>query len=438
VGIDRLSRAYPTPAHHLPIAMAGWNAMPRKAAGLTARQVQTQRTAGLFADGGGLYLQVSPTGAKTWIYRFQIAGRRRDMGLGSAGVFTLGDARQKAAEARRLVAEGIDPIERRTGQAAAAALVTAKVVTFKDCAEAYIDSMRAGWKNAKHGAQWAATLETYAYPVMDSLPIDGIDTGLVLRVLEPIWPTKSETASRVRGRIESILDYAKVRGYRSGENPARWKGHLDHILPAKGAVARVQHHASMPYAELPDFWPRLQVQDGLGARALELCVLTATRTGELLGARWPEIDMETLTWTIPAERMKAGAEHRVPLSDAAMELLRKLAAIRMGDLVFPGQSADRALSGMTMAMALRRMKVPVTPHGFRSTFRTWVAEQTAFPHEVAEAALAHTQGDKVVAAYQRGDLFEKRRRLMAEWARFCTAPPSAGRVVPIRAGAAIE
>jgi integrase len=412
--------------------------MPRKAAGLTARQVQTQKAPGLFADGGGLYLKVAPTGAKTWIFRFQLAGRRRDYGLGSVTKISLAEAREKARAASRLAAEGTDPIEHRASQNAATALAIATAMTFRQCAEAYIQSMRAGWKNAKHGAQWTATLETYAFPLMGSLPIAGIDTGLVLRVLEPIWPAKTETASRVRGRIEAILDYARVRGYRSGENPARWKAHLDHILPAKGAVAKVQHHASMPYAELPGFWPRLQVQDGLGARALELCILTATRTGELLGARWTELDLEARTWTIPAERMKAGAEHRVPLSDAAMELLRKLAAIRMGNLVFAGQSAERQLSGMAMAMALRRMKVPVTPHGFRATFRTWVAEQTAFPHEVAEAALAHTRGDKVVAAYQRGDMFEKRRMLMTAWARFCTAPPAAGQVVPLRASALVE
>jgi integrase len=407
--------------------------MAQKINGLTAREVQTLKTPGLHGDGNGLYLKIAPTGAKVWIHRYQIAGRRRDMGLGSAAVVTLAEAREKAREVRRLVAEGVDPIEQRVGEAAAAALAVATAMTFRQCAEAYIASMRAGWKNAKHGSQWSSTLENYAFPVMGELPIAAIDIGLVLRVLEPIWPKKTETASRLRGRIESILDYAKVRGYRDGENPARWKGHLDHILPAKAAVAKVRHHPSMPYADLPGFWPRLQVQDGLAARALELCILTATRTSELLGARWAEIDMDTATWTIPAERMKADVEHRVPLSDAALALLRKLASIRVGDHVFPGQSSGRPLSQMAMLMVTRRMSVAATPHGFRSTFRTWAAEQTAFPFEVAEAALAHTQGDKTVAAYQRGDMFEKRRQLMAAWATYCTTPRAAGKVVSIRA-----
>lgn len=411
--------------------------MARKTNVLTVREVQTLKTVGLHADGSvpGLYLKVAPTGAKVWIHRYQLRGARHDMGLGSTAVVTLVQAREKAREVRRLVAEGIDPIEHRVSEASAAALAVATAMTFRQCAEAYIESMRAGWKNAKHGLQWSSTLETYAFPVMGELPIAGIDTGLVLRVLEPIWRKKTETASRVRGRIECILDYARVRGYRrEGENPARWKGHLDHILPAKAAVAPVQHHASMPYADVPRFWPRLQMQDGLAARALELCILTATRTGELLGARWSEIDLDTATWTIPAGRMKAGAEHRVPLSDPALALLHKLAAIRVNDLVFPGQSSGRALSQMAMLMVARRMKVAATPHGFRSSFRTWVAETTAFPFEVAEIALAHTQGDKVVAAYQRGDLFEKRRQLMAQWAAYCTTPRATGQVVvPIRA-----
>ncbi len=267
--------------HHPTVNSLVGMAMPKKAAGLTARKVETIKTPGLFADGNGLYLQVTPTGAKTWIFRYQIVGRRRDMGLGSANVVSLADARQKAADAKKLVTMGTDPLETRKAHEAAQALETARAVTFRDCAEAYVESMRHGWKNAKHGAQWSATLETYAYPVMGSLPINGIDTGLVLKVLEPIWTAKTETASRVRGRIESVLDYAKVRGYRSGENPARWKGHLDHILPAKGDVAKVEHHASLPYGEMPAFWPRLQIQDGMGARALEFAILTACRSGEV-------------------------------------------------------------------------------------------------------------------------------------------------------------
>lgn len=409
--------------------------MPKKAAGLSARKVETAKAPGMFADGNGLYLQVTESGAKTWIFRYTFGGRRRDMGLGSTAIVPLAEARQKALDARKQVAAGIDPIDAKKAQAAAQALEAAKAVTFRECAEAYIQSMRAGWKNEKHAAQWGSTLATYAYPSIGALPINGIDTGLVMGVLEPLWTTKTETASRVRGRIEAILDYAKVRGYRSGENPARWKGHLDHILPAKGDVAKVEHHASLPYSEMPGFWPKLQVQDGMGARALELAILTATRTGEVLGARWQEIDIEAGTWAIPPGRMKAGAEHRVPLSDSALVLLRKMAAIRQSDLVFPGQTTDRPLSNMAMAMVLRRMKIDATPHGFRSTFRTWVAEQTRFPHEVAEAALAHTIGDKVVAAYQRGDLFEKRRELMVAWANYCEGKAD-DNVVPLtrRAG----
>jgi integrase len=398
--------------------------MPRKASGLTARQVVTIKKPGYFADGNGLYLQVTPTGGKTWIFRYAMGGRRRDMGLGSASLFSLAEARAKALEAKKLVVAGVDPIEAKKARAAAAAVETAKIVTFKECAEAYIASMRAGWRNEKHAQQWGSTLETYVYPTLGALPVAAIDTGLVEKVLRPIWTAKTETASRVRGRIESILDYARVCGHRSGENPARWKGHLDHILPAKGAVAKVEHHASLPYADMPAFWPRLQVQDGLGARALELAILTATRTGEVLGARWPEFDLDAAIWTVPAERMKAGAEHRVSLSPPAVALLRKLLTIRQNELVFAGQSAERSLSNMAMAMVLRRMKVAATPHGFRATFKTWAAEKTGYPHEVSEAALAHTIESKVVAAYQRGTFFEKRRELMAEWAKYCEGKPA--------------
>ncbi|MBB3264077.1 integrase [Azospirillum sp. OGB3] len=394
--------------------------MPKKAVGLTARKVETIRTPGLFADGNGLYLQVTATGAKTWIFRYSIGGKRRDMGLGSTTVVSLAQARDKAVEAKKVVAAGTDPLEARKAQEAAQALEAARAVTFKECAASYIESMQAGWKSAKHGAQWTSTLETYAYPLIGSLPINAIDTNLVLKVLEPIWTTKTETASRVRGRIESILDYAKVRGHRSGENPARWRGHLDHILPAKNDVVKVEHHAALHYASMPSFWPKLQVQDGMGARALELAILTATRTSEVLGAKWSEVDTERRVWIIPPERMKPGVEHRVPLTEPTLALLRKMGAIRRGELVFTGQTKDRPLSNMAMNMTLRRMKLDVTPHGFRSTFRTWVAEKTHFPDDVAEAALSHTQGNKVVAAYQRGDLFEKRRLLMQAWAQFVT------------------
>lgn len=408
--------------------------MPKKAAGLTARHVQTLKDTGLHADGGGLYLQVAASGSKSWIYRYQLNGRRRDMGLGSVDVFSLTEAREKASAARRLVAEGIDPIDHRAAQQAATAAAAAKASTFKQAAEAFIDAKRSGWKNAKHASQWSTTLETYVYPTIGHLAVGAIDTALVCKVLDPIWRTKTETASRVRGRIEAILDHAKVRGQRDGENPARWHGHLELTYPAKGEVAPVKHHTALPYSDMPTFWPKLQVQDGLGARALELTILTAVRSGESLGARWPEFDLDVRLWRIPAERMKGGIEHVVPLSDPAIALLRKLAAVRLGDLVFPGQVTDLPLSNMVMNMTLRRMKVDVTPHGFRSTFRTWVGEQTSFPAEVAEVALAHVQDDKVIAAYLRADFMKKRRAMMAAWAAFIEGQPA--RIVSIKHGGA--
>lgn len=405
--------------------------MPKRAAGLTALQVTKLSQPGMYADGNGLYLQVTTTGAKTWIFRYALSGRRRDMGLGSTSIVTLAVAREKALDAKRQVTSGVDPIEARRALAAAQAVEAARTMTFRQVAEAYVEAMRPGWKNEKHAAQWTTTLEVYAFPTLGSLPVGAVDTNLVVQVLEPIWNTKTETASRLRGRVEAILDYGKVRGYRAGENPARWRGHLDHILPHKADVAQVEHHPALPYAEMREFWPRLQAQDGLGARALELAILCASRTGEVLGARWDEIDMDAGVWVIPAGRMKAKAEHRVPLSAPALDLLRKVNAIRVGDLVFPGQRPGKSLSNMAMTMVLRRMKVEATAHGFRSTFRTWAAEETRFPDAVAEAALAHTLGDDVFLAYQRGDLFAKRAELMKAWGNYCTNQ-SAGNVTSIR------
>ena len=407
--------------------------MPKLATPLSARKVETLKAPGLYADGNNLYLQVLPSGAKTWIFRYLLGGKRRDMGLGPATVVTLADARRKAIEARNQVLAGVDPIEAKRRAVATAALDAATAMSFQQAAEAYIEAMRPGWKSAVHSAQWASTLDRYAHPIMGALPVAGIDTGLVVKVLEPIWSTKTETASRVRGRIEAILDWAKVRGFRAGENPARWKGHLDHILPAKGAVAKVEHHRALPYSEMPDFWIKLRQQDGGGARAMELLILTAARSGEVLGARWDEIDMEAATWTIPGGRMKGGAEHRIPLSDPALALLRTAAETRQGALVFPGQRADRSLSNMVMTVLLRRMKIDATAHGFRSSFRTWIGETTNYPHEVAEAALAHAQPDAVVAAYSRGDFFGKRRAMMEAWARFVTGSGRA-KVVKMAAG----
>ena len=354
-----------------------------------------------------------------WVYRFQMHGRRRDMGLGPIDLYSLAEARQKALEARKLVAEGIDPIEARQAKRSAAAVDAAKGMTFRACAEAYINAHRSGWRNPKHAAQWPATLDAYVYPHFGSLPVQAVDVGLVLKAVEPIWTEKPETASRVRGRIESVLDWATARGYRQGENPARWRGHLENLLPPRSKMRRVEHHAALPYAELAAFMAALRQQEGVGARALEFAILTAARTGEVIGARWDEINVAERLWIVPADRMKAGKEHRAPLSDAALAIVERMAAIRQGDHLFPGGKTERPISNMAMLMLLRRMgRDDLTAHGFRSTFRDWAAEATNFPAEVAEMALAHTVGDKLEAAYRRGDLFEKRREIMAAWANF--------------------
>jgi integrase len=411
--------------------------MARTTGRLTALKVEKAKQSGMYADGGGLYLQISEGGA-SWIYRYMLGGRAREMGLGPLALFGLSDARAKALDARRLRHEGIDPIEARKAQRLRARLDAAKTITFTECAEAYIKAHRAGWRNGKHAAQWEATLATYAEPVIGALPVQAIDTALVLKVLEPIWTAKPETASRVRGRIESILDMAKVRGYRTGENPARWRGHLDKLLPARSKVRKVEHHAALPYAELPGFLIALREQEGIATRALEFTVLTAARTGETIGARWSEFDHLDKTWTIPAERMKAGKEHRVPLSARGLAILQEMQALRpAGDandsFVFPGGKIGKPLSNMAFLMLLRRMKrEDLTAHGFRSTFRDWAAECTNFPSEVVEMALAHAVGDKVEAAYRRGDLFEKRRRVMNAWAEFCAKRAPAGTVVSLR------
>jgi integrase len=399
--------------------------MSRRAAGLTARRVQTQRDPGLFGDGGGLYLQVAPSGAKTWIFRFQLAGRRRDMGLGSANLFSLAEVRGRAFHARRLVADGIDPIEQR-----AAAKVTAKTnairgITFRECAERYIAAHRLEWRNPKYAAQWPSTLESYAFPHFGALAVSTIDTGSVLQALEPIWTKKPETAARVRGRVEAILDWAAAREYRSPENPARWRGHLDKLLPKRSKIAFVGHHPALRYTEIVGFMTDLRQQEGIAARALEFAILTVARTGEVVAARWVEVDMGAGIWTIPAERMKAGREHRVPLPAAAFTILERMASIRLSEWIFPGAKEGKPLSNMALLMTLRRMeRVDLTVHGFRSTFRDWAAERTGFPAEVAEMALAHRVGDKVEAAYRRGDLFEKRRLLAEAWANYCFAAPN--------------
>jgi integrase len=339
----------------------------------------------------------------------------------------LQEARAKTLDARRLRHEGVDPIEARRSARQQARFDAAKAKTFKECAASYITAHKTGWHNPKHAAQWEATLKTYAEPVMGALPVQVIDTALVTRVIEPIWSIKPETASRLRGRIESVLDWAKARGYRQGENPARWRGHLDNLLPARSKVRRVKHHAALPYSEIGGLIFTLRQQAGTAARALEFAILTAARTGEVIGATWSEFDLNGKVWTIPAERMKAGREHRVPLSARGIEIIRHMKKETGNEIlpatpVFQGAKRGKPLSNMAFLMLLRRMnRSDLTTHGFRSTFRDWAAERTNYPGEVAEVALAHTVSNKVEAAYRRGDLFEKRRRLMESWASFCTA-----------------
>jgi integrase len=408
--------------------------MTRTIGRLKALRLDRLTKPGLHADGGGLCLQITSAAARSWVYRFMLAGRARAMGLGSFPDVSLAEARERAAECRRLRANGIDPIEARDGDRAKARTGAAQSITFKECAERYIESHKAGWRNPKHAAQWTATLASYAHPAFGGLPVQSIDTGLVLKALEPIWSTKTETATRVRGRIESVLDWATARGYRRGENPARWRGHLDNLLPKRSKVAAVEHHAALRYAEVGAFMSALRDQPGVGAKALELVILTAARTGEAIGAQWSEIDLDAAVWTVPGERMKAGREHRVPLSKPAVAILRKMQGASK-EFVFPGGKRGRALSNMALTAVLKRMgRDDLTVHGFRSSFRDWAAEQTNFPREIAEAALAHTLKDKVEAAYRRGDAIEKRKKLMTAWAEFCARPATKATVTPIRRG----
>jgi integrase len=387
---------------------------------------------GMYHDGGGLYLQVSAGGAKSWIFRFMLDGRAREMGLGPVHAIPLAEARKRAAASRRMRLDGIDPIEARSAQRGQKKLEAAKAMTFDTCAAAYIAAHHTSWRNAKHRDQWRNTLTSYAGPVFGSLPVQSIDVGLVMKALEPIWQTKTETASRLRGRIEAVLDWATVRGYRKGENPARWRGHLDKLLPARSKIRKVEHHPALPYDELADFVAALRSQEGIASRALEFLILTAARTGEVIDARWDEVDLGAKTWIVPAARMKAGREHRVPLSAATVTVLEQMREIRQSEFVFPGGRRGEPLSNMAMLAVLKRMeRGDLTAHGFRSSFRDWAAERTNFPHEVAEMALAHTVGDKVEAAYRRGDLLQKRRQIMEAWARFCATTRSPAEVVPI-------
>ena len=374
---------------------------------LSARAVSTLSKRGRHSDGGGLYLSLTGSGARSWVFMWKVAGRRREIGLGSLRDVPLAKARDRAAEARRLLAEGSDPLAARS---------KTRTMSFGEAADALVESMSPSWRNEKHRAQWRMTLTAYCGPIR-TVPVADITTEDVLRVLRPIWLTKSETASRLRGRIERVLDFAKARGMRSGENPARWRGHLDAVLPRRQKLTR-GHHKAMPFDQVPQFIDRLRGMEGVAPRALEFLILTAGRTGEVLGAKWEEIDLANRIWTVPATRMKAGRAHRVPLTDRALAILADLQEIRTGEHVFPGLKRGRPLSNMAMEAVLRRMDVEATVHGFRSAFRDWAGERTHFPREIAEAALAHLVGDAVERAYRRGDALDKRRQLMSLWQVF--------------------
>jgi integrase len=396
--------------------------MPKIAKELTALAVSKLRRTGLHAVGGaaGLGLKVMPSGSRAWVLRTVVAGKRREYGLGGFPTVTLASARERAKAMLDQLFEGIDPAETKKQVKSALAAQRARAVNFKTLAEQYIAQHEASWKNAKHAAQWTATLETYAFPVCGSMVAADIDTATVLRILEPIWVEKTETASRLRGRVEAVLDYAIAKGLRQGPNPARWKGNLALTLPAKRKISPVEHHPAVPVKDVPKFYKLLHQREGTAARALEFLVLTAARSGEVRGAQWSEIDLVKKIWTVPAERMKAKREHRVPLSTQAIDMLKSLPSKKTGGLVFPGNKPKAKLSDMSLTVVMRRMEIDAVPHGLRSSFRDWVGEETAHPREVAEMALAHTVGNTVEAAYRRGDLFEKRRLMMQDWATYLT------------------
>jgi integrase len=405
---------------------------------LTAKRIEKLCTPGRrFHDEHGLYLQINAGGAKSWLLRYERNGRERWFGLGPLHTFTLKEARERARAARQLVHDGGDPIDDRKAKKAERALAAAKSMTFRQCAEAYIAANEGAWKSAKHTKQWTATLKANVFPHIGNLPVADIDIGLVLKCIEPIWTKIPETASRVRGRIESILDWATVRKYRAGDNPARWSGYLEHALPSKDKLAKVNHHAALSYAEIPQFMALLRQRDGVAARALELTILTAARTGEVIGAKWDEINLDAAEWRIPGDRMKGGRAHTAPLSKRATELLRSLPSEADNDHVFIGPRPGSGLAGMAMTSVLRRTGYGhVTVHGMRSSFMDWAHEQTAFSKIVIDMALAHTVGDKVEAAYRRGDLLTKRRQLAEAWSKYCTSPPVAqmaeSKVVPLQ------
>lgn len=408
--------------------------MPKRAKELSALEVKRLTAPGWHAVGtvAGLGLKIAHAGNRAWVLRVVIGAKRREIGLGAYPAVTLAGAHEKARAVRLQIEQGIDPIAERRELKARLVAEQTEGMTFSQCAAAYIKAHREGWKNAKHVGQWETTLAQYAGPVIGDMLVRHVETRHVLAVLEPIWTTKTETATRLRSRIELVMDWAAVRGERTKENPARWRGHLDKLLPKPSKVADKGHHAALPWRDVGAFLARLEGVEGMGAAALRFAILTAARSGEVRGATWSEIDMQARTWTVPGSRMKAGKDHRVPLSDAAVRLLEGLPRYVGNDLVFPAPRGG-VLSDMTLSAVMKRLSVPATVHGFRSTFRDWAAESTAYPSDVVEMALAHTIRNKVEAAYRRGDLFEKRRQLMQAWADYCARAETSAEVVSIGA-----
>jgi len=409
---------------------------------LSATFVKKTTRPGKYPDGGNLYLQVAESArrdgsivkTKSWAFRYSRFGKDTWLGLGAYPDVTLKAAREAALALRRKKHAGVDPLTDKQLRRRAILTEQENMLSFGDCAKQYVDSQAAGWSNPKHIAQWRSTLTNIAGPVFGHLPVEQVDTSLVLRCLEPIWIKKTETANRLRGRIESVLDWSTVRGYRKGDNPARWRGHLDKLLPRPTRVAKIKHHPALPYAEAGEFMAALRQEEGIAARALEFSILTASRTAEVIRAKWSEFDLDAETWIVPAERMKAKREHRVPLSPAAIKVLQSVKG-HSKKFVFPGHKRGSHLSNGGMLAVLKRLdRKDITVHGFRSTFRDWCAESTNFASDVAEMALAHTLRDKTEAAYRRGDLFNKRRKLMDEWARYCGKSQAKADVTPIRKG----
>lgn len=389
---------------------------------LAATKVNRVTKPGRYGDGAGLWLQVAKAGTKSWIFQFSWRGRARQLGLGSLRAVSLADARKKAADARAMVAKNIDPIATKREARRQVEAVAARQLRFEDAAEDYIEVHAPGWRNPKHRDQWSATLKNYAYPVIGKLDVADIETSHILKILRPIWNEIPETAGRVRGRIENVLDAAKAAGHRSGDNPARWKGHLDHLLPPLTKIKKVRHHPALPYEKMPDFMALLRKREGISARALEVLILTASRTGALIGMQDCELDLDDGVWTVPASRMKGGKEHLVPLCGRAVRILRALPRDKSNPHLFAGSSDGSHITTAAMLALMKRIAPEYVPHGFRSTFTDWANETTATPHHVIEMALAHTIENKVEAAYRRGTLFEKRRELMTAWEEFLFPP----------------